>query len=249
MIYQAHRGVSTEYPENTMPAFEAACQQGYGIIELDPVFTADMKCVCFHDKTVNRTCRHSDGTRIEEELPVADMTYDELMQLDAGVYMGTEFLGTRVPLLQQALKLAKEMNVRVKLDNKLQRFNAVQMELFFSIIEQSGANGEFTCSKVDVIEQVVKRFPDAVIHYDGPVDRNVLETVRMCLRDNPLTVWLPLESQLTSWAKVPFADAAHCDLARQFGKLGLWILETEDQLRQAQTFGADIIETTGKLKP
>ena len=35
---QAHRGVSYEYPENTMVAYEAAIKQGYGIIELDPVF-------------------------------------------------------------------------------------------------------------------------------------------------------------------------------------------------------------------
>ena len=28
---QAHRGVSYEYPENTMVAYEAAIKQGYGI--------------------------------------------------------------------------------------------------------------------------------------------------------------------------------------------------------------------------
>ena len=30
---QAHRGVSTDYPENTMPAFAGAVEQGYDIIE------------------------------------------------------------------------------------------------------------------------------------------------------------------------------------------------------------------------
>ena len=58
MLVQAHRGVSTEYPENTMPAFVASYQQGYPIIEFDPLFTADGECVVIHDKTVNRTCRN-----------------------------------------------------------------------------------------------------------------------------------------------------------------------------------------------
>ena len=249
MIYQAHRGVSTEYPENTMPAFEAACEQGYGIIELDPVFTADMQCVCFHDKTVNRTCRYDNGKAITEELLVSELTYEELTRLDAGVYMGTKFTGTRAPLLSQVLKFAKEKSVHVKLDNKFQRFTEEQMELFFKIVRVSGADAGFTCSKLEVVEQVVKKFPDAAIHYDGPVERLLLEELSKLLVRNPLTIWVPLYSKLTSWAKVPFANEALCDLAKAYGKLGMWILETEEQLAMAKSFGADIIETTGSLKP
>ena len=43
---QAHRGVSTEYPENTMASFEAAVLQGYDVIELDPNYTADGQGFC-----------------------------------------------------------------------------------------------------------------------------------------------------------------------------------------------------------
>ena len=120
MLFQAHRGVSTEYPENTMPAFEAAYAQGYQVIELDPAFTADGQCVTFHDKTVNRTCRHLDGTVIAEETPVADLTYDQLQQLDAGLFMGQRFAGTKVPLLSQVLSYASRVGVLVKLDNKFE---------------------------------------------------------------------------------------------------------------------------------
>ena len=35
MIYQAHRGVCTECPENTLPAFRKAWEQGYKVIEMD----------------------------------------------------------------------------------------------------------------------------------------------------------------------------------------------------------------------
>jgi hypothetical protein len=40
-----------------------------------------------------------------------------------------------------------------------------------------------------------------------------------------------------------------CTMAKQYGELGLWILETEEQLERARLLGADIIETTGSLKP
>ena len=47
---QAHRGVSTDAPENTMAAFREAVRQGYEIIEFDPKFTKDNICVVLHDK-------------------------------------------------------------------------------------------------------------------------------------------------------------------------------------------------------
>ena len=65
MNFQAHRGVSTEYPENTMPAFIAAVEQGYTYIETDPLVTKDNVCVLMHDKTLNRTCRNDDGSTRE----------------------------------------------------------------------------------------------------------------------------------------------------------------------------------------
>ena len=38
-------------------------------------------------------------------------------------------------------------------------------------------------------------------------------------------------------------------MVKEYGSLGLWILETEEQLQQAEALGADIIETTGSVKP
>ena len=245
MIFQAHRGVSTEYPENTMPAFRAAYEQGYKIIEADPVFTADGQCVLFHDKTVGRTCQNAP----QPDRLVTEMTYEELLALDAGSYMGQQFAGTKVPLLEELLTFAAQKGIHVKLDNKFERFTPEQKESFFAIVEKSGADAGFTCANPENIVLVAQRFPKATVHYDGYVDEEKLQAVRDLLKGNPLVVWLPLPSHLTSWVKVPVATKALCDLAKQYGKLGLWILETEEQLARAETLGADIIETTGALKP
>ena len=62
-------------------------------------------------------------------------------------------------------------------------------------------------------------------------------------------MWLPVKSPATSWVKVPTADKALCQTVKKYGKLGLWILENEEQLQTAEAFQADIIETPGQLKP
>jgi len=51
----AHRGCSYLYPENTLPAFQAACcLPGIAGIELDIQLSKDQEIVVFHDETVDR---------------------------------------------------------------------------------------------------------------------------------------------------------------------------------------------------
>ena len=50
---QAHRGVSTEAPENTLSSIELAAAQGYAIAEVDVSVTKDGKFVLLHDDTLN----------------------------------------------------------------------------------------------------------------------------------------------------------------------------------------------------
>ncbi|HET9160196.1 MAG TPA: glycerophosphodiester phosphodiesterase family protein [Caulobacteraceae bacterium] len=50
----AHRGLWDEHvPENSLSAFQAACQAGYGI-ELDVQLSADGEAMVFHDATLER---------------------------------------------------------------------------------------------------------------------------------------------------------------------------------------------------
>lgn len=47
---QAHRGVSTEAPENTLEALRTAVEQGYFSAEIDISVTRDGQFVLLHDK-------------------------------------------------------------------------------------------------------------------------------------------------------------------------------------------------------
>ncbi len=69
----AHRGGTSEAPENTMPAFEHAVALGFDYLETDVHLSADGVLMAFHDPDLSRTCG-VDGT-------IADMTADELAEV------------------------------------------------------------------------------------------------------------------------------------------------------------------------
>jgi glycerophosphoryl diester phosphodiesterase len=66
----AHRGGTSEAPENTMPAFEHAVSLGYRYLETDVHLSADGVLLAFHDADLARTC----GV----DRSIADMTIAEL---------------------------------------------------------------------------------------------------------------------------------------------------------------------------
>lgn len=70
----AHRGLSREYHENTLPAFVHACKSNFYGIETDIQFTKDNKIICFHDKTIKRL--------MGERLKISELKYKDLLLKD-----------------------------------------------------------------------------------------------------------------------------------------------------------------------
>ena len=126
---QAHKGVETEYPENTLPAFTAAGEQGYEMIELDLRMTKDNKIIVMHDSAINTTGRNPDGSEIEQKIRIYDITYEEALQYDFGIWFSEEFRGTKLPLFEEVLPIAKKYGITLKIDNKLKRFTEEQLEI------------------------------------------------------------------------------------------------------------------------
>ncbi|MBR2694323.1 MAG: hypothetical protein IKE69_08915 [Thermoguttaceae bacterium] len=91
----SHRGWQSEFPENTIPAFEAAVLMKAQMIEFDVRFTKDRQMVIMHDWTVDRT---SDGTG-----HILDLTFDEVRALDFGSWKSPRFAGTKIPTLDETL--------------------------------------------------------------------------------------------------------------------------------------------------
>jgi glycerophosphoryl diester phosphodiesterase len=75
-IVIGHRGSSGEAPENTLPAFARALEQGAAVLETDVHATRDGVVVVYHDERVDRT---TDG-----EGAIAELEFAALRRLDAG---------------------------------------------------------------------------------------------------------------------------------------------------------------------
>lgn len=97
----AHRGFSEKYPENTIPAFQAAIDLNVDQLEIDVRVTKDDQLVVIHDATVDRT---TNGTG-----KVCDYTLEELRRLDAGSWKGEEFKGLQIPTLIEFMDLVKDL--------------------------------------------------------------------------------------------------------------------------------------------
>ncbi|CAN7631782.1 glycerophosphodiester phosphodiesterase family protein [Pararhizobium sp. LjRoot255] len=105
-----HRGYSLRYPENTLPAFEAAKAAGATTVEIDVVLTADGEPIVLHDLTVDRT---TNGHGF-----AADLSLEQIRRLDAGGRFHPTFAGTKVPTVAEALDWAKADNMGVVLEIK-----------------------------------------------------------------------------------------------------------------------------------
>lgn len=89
----AHRGLHTEdksVPENSLAAFRAAVEAGYGL-ELDLQLSKDGQVVVLHDSSLERMC--------DEIGKVWDYTYEELSHMRLA---GTE---EKIPLFSEVLSL------------------------------------------------------------------------------------------------------------------------------------------------
>jgi len=105
----AHRGVKYYAPENTIPAIEKAIELGYTYVEIDVRYTKDGVPVLMHDSSVTRT---TSGVG-----PLSWYTLSELKKLDAGFWKGPEFIGTKVPTVEEALQVM-EGRIKLYLDQK-----------------------------------------------------------------------------------------------------------------------------------
>jgi glycerophosphoryl diester phosphodiesterase len=110
LLVIAHRGNSSQAPENTLPAFQSALDAKADLVELDYYHSADGVPVVIHDKILDRTTNAEDvlgqAKLLVDALPLAD-----LRKLDVGVWFEDKFTGTKMPTLTEALDLIQTSSV------------------------------------------------------------------------------------------------------------------------------------------
>ena len=146
----AHRGSSYEAPENTLPAFVLAWEQGADAVEGDFLLTGDGKIVCFHDKDTKRLTG--------QKMDISKTSFADLQKLDVGKWKDEKFLGTRMPLISDVfatIPKGKKIFVEVKCGPEI-------VEPLIKEIEKSGLKDDqvfLICFNQEVIKQFKKARP------------------------------------------------------------------------------------------
>ncbi|MBP5155812.1 MAG: glycerophosphodiester phosphodiesterase [Clostridia bacterium] len=130
----AHRGLyskNQDPPENSLPAFDAAAEAGFGI-ELDVQLTQDGEVVVFHDDAADRAC--GEPKRVDE------YTLAELRALT--LFGGAE----RIPLFSEVLALVGG-RVPLLVELKTGKRNAELCEKTYALLKNYG--GEYCMESFD----------------------------------------------------------------------------------------------------
>jgi glycerophosphoryl diester phosphodiesterase len=120
----AHRGFSSDAPENTFAAFDLALEHGFNNIEADVQLTSDGVPVIIHDDLLDRTTTGIGA--------VAAASFDTVKLLDAGAWFGAPangvgrlgtgaYAGEKIPTLEELLeRYAGRINLHLELKSREQ---------------------------------------------------------------------------------------------------------------------------------
>jgi glycerophosphoryl diester phosphodiesterase len=108
ILVHGHRGARARRPENTLPAFQYAIEQGVDALEMDMAVTKDNVIVISHDPILHGpVC-----TGPKESSVIHELTLAEVRQWDCGAVRNPRFPaqqampGTRMPTLDDVFQLA-----------------------------------------------------------------------------------------------------------------------------------------------
>ena len=130
----AHRGFSSVAPENTLPAYRLAAQNGFKWVECDVQYTSDGVAVLCHDTTINRT---SSGTGT-----LSSYTLAQLREFDFGSWKSADYAGTPIPTLEDFLMCCNRLGLNAVIDfSNTGTPSIVKLYAMFELIVKCGMSG------------------------------------------------------------------------------------------------------------
>lgn len=133
----AHRGFSTEAPENTIPAYLLAKQKGFTYVECDVSFSKEGIPVLLHDSTIDRTSTGSGS--------IAALNYDTANIYDYGSWKAEKYTGTHLPTFEEFIRLCKNIALHPYIEIKnSETYTEAQIQSLVQIVEDYGMTGKVT---------------------------------------------------------------------------------------------------------
>ena len=235
----AHRGASAEAAENTYAAILRAVELGADLVEVDVRRSRDGALVLMHDETLART---TDVRRVfPRRAPwrVADFTYDELLDLDAGSWHSSHLAGEPVPTLAGAIELVRRSATGLLIEVKTpQRHPGIVSDVAATLREAPG----YVRGAVGSGRLVVESFDFAAMKEL----KSQLPSVPVGLLGTPARSHLPV---LASWADQVnpshfSVDASYVEQVHEHGMACLtWTVNRAAAMRRCLRLGVDGVIT------
>lgn len=228
-LIMAHRGAKDIAPENTLAAFQAACDLGADAIELDVTRCASGEIIVIHDDTVDRT---TNGTGRVDELP-----WETLRTLDAGSWFDIRFQGERIPLLEEVLEhFGHRIRLNIEIKSRGWRSDGIEAEIATLLrrrgLVEHAIISSFSPMALWRMRYAASEIPRALLY---------AEEMPLPLRRAWARHWVAPHALHPHYSMV---DAAYMAWARRKGyRVNVWTVNDPADMQRMADLGVDAIIT------
>lgn len=152
----AHRGLSAIEPENTLPAFKAACEEKYNYVEFDIEPTSDGKWIVMHDDDLRRT---TNGHGKITERTLAEVS---ALKIDNGANI-ENYTDLRVPTFEETMALLDRYYPNTKPMIEIKSIGKNNLDSLIEFFKDYAARGRSTIVisfDKDIIDTLYKECPE-----------------------------------------------------------------------------------------
>lgn len=223
----AHRGSSSEYPENSMTAFEQAVKDLTDCIELDVRQTADGGFVVMHDENLKRT------TGVDRI--VGELTKEQICGLKVGYELSGNTGDETVPSLEEVLEFARYKPVKLNIELKTADTDVDYAEGIYEILTEYGVLDScyITSTDYDILRQMKM--------LDGNIETGYILSMAM-------GNYYDMEYVDFFSVNHRFVTSTMIYVLHQRGKeIHVWTLDSEADIIKYANMGADSIITDDPL--
>lgn len=152
----AHRGLNAIEPENTLPAFKAACEAKYNYVEFDIEPTSDGKWIVMHDDDLRRT---TNGHGKITERTLAEVS---ALKIDNGANI-ENYTDLRVPTFEETMALLDRYYPNTKPMIEIKSIGKNNLDSLIEFFKDYAARGRSTIVisfDKDIIDTLYKECPE-----------------------------------------------------------------------------------------
>ena len=207
----AHRGLSTQHPENSSQSIAAAVEAGAEGVEFDIQHTSDGVAIIMHDETLERTVESKEQMSCPLQTPIAELSYQEIQS-------NCQLIGSgEIPRLVDTLAYLEDKDIYSFIE-----FKDIPNDMTLDLIEQYNSQKPELVRLISFKSKALKKAKDRSKKHSFWSDIKMMRVYK----------WLPI-----SFSKygidIYYKTRFMAWLPNFFGKeIGVWTVDSRKDLKK-----------------